>query len=145
MSPNFRKALFILASCIVLLATFTAGTVIGMRKAQHFDRWADNYPRMFRERDRGAFPGPLVPPTFPGAHGVFGRVISVAEPRVVVEGRDGVEQEVVATSSTLIRIGRREGAFADIRPDSEAAVFGAPNDAGQIEAKLIRVMDGFFR
>lgn len=145
MTPILRSTIIALAVGIGMLGAFTVGVGVGVRQARHFDRWVDTYPQKFRGPETKMFFRAGVPDMLPGAHGVFGRVVSVAEPSFIVEGRDGFEQEVVAMPGTFIRIGRGEGSFVDIVPDRETAVFGAPNGEGQIEAKLIRVFDGFPR
>lgn len=131
-SKNVQAVLVGLAAVILFVATFAAGVSVGEQKARHFSNWSKNYPDMFDSR--GNPRGPR------GTHGAFGKVLSVSGSEVVVQGRDGVEQNVLVTSSTEIRVGRERGAMDDVRPDDQAAVFGAPNDDGQIEARLIRLM-----
>lgn len=132
-----------LGALILLAVAFSGGVAVGERKARHFAGWAENYGRMFdgplRSPPRGMpmFNAPMLP----GGYGVFGKVVSVSGQTVVVQGQDRVEQNVLITSSTEIRVGRDTGTVSDIRPDVDAAVFGAPNDQGQIEARLIRLMN----
>lgn len=141
-STMFKGILFALAAMILLCGVFSLGVRVGERKAQHFSRWSENYGRMFGSRG-GPGGGFLSPPLFgemPDAHGAFGTVLSVNGSAIVIQGRDNLEQNVLATTTTVIRIGRGTGSFADIRPDIEVAVFGVPNEQGQIEARLIRLM-----
>ncbi|MFA6429165.1 MAG: hypothetical protein WCV84_01565 [Patescibacteria group bacterium] len=151
-SPWMRTLLVALGLCAVLSAVFTAGIAVGGRKARHVMGWCGNYERQFTrpplgvgarlERDprRGeAFP--FAPPMLPGGHGVFGKVLSVAEGSLMVQGKDTVEQEVLVTTSTQIRLGRDEQVLTEIKPDMAVAVFGAPNGQGQIDARLIRVIE----
>ena len=127
-----------LIAVILLIASFAAGVSVGERKARHCSKWSDNYSQMFgpRRGGRGSPPFGLMPDT----HGAFGKVLSLSGSEVVVQGKDGVERNVLVTSSTEIRVGRERGGIDDVRPDDQAAVFGAPNDKGQIEARLIRLM-----
>lgn len=139
-SKLVQGILIVLGGLVLLSGAFAAGVDVGERKARHFNGWSQNYDRMFG--DRRGFRGGKTPfgaPSLPGGHGVFGKVLSVSGQQIVVQGKDGVEQNVLVASSTAIRIGREEGTPEDIRPDAEAAVFGSPNDQGQIEARLIRI------
>lgn len=127
---------------IALIAgTFAAGVSVGERKSRHFSAWTESYGKSFGgpQRDRRGGRPPFEP-MLPGGHGVFGQVLSASSGTMVVQGKDDVEQSVLVTSSTKIRIGRDEGKLEDIQPEMEAAVFGAPNGEGQIEAQLIRIM-----
>jgi hypothetical protein len=137
-SKTFKVLLAVLGALILLVGSFSLGVRVGERKAFHFSGFAENYDRMFRP---GGGPGmmPFAPPPLPDSHGAFGKVLSVSGQSVMVQGRDGMEQNVLVSSSTEVRIGRDTGSITDIRPDDDASVFGVPNDAGQIDARLIRV------
>ena len=139
-SRLFRILLACLGALILIVGSFSLGVNVGERKARHLSGWAENYGRMFPMRRD--FPGdmPFAPPPMSESHGVFGKVLSVSDQTVVVQGQDGVEQNVLMTSSTEIRIGRDQAKASDIKPDEDASVFGTPNDKGQIEARLIRLM-----
>ncbi|HWR00021.1 MAG TPA: hypothetical protein VN397_04225 [Candidatus Methylomirabilis sp.] len=137
-SKSVQVLLTVLAALILLVASFTAGVSVGERKARHFSKWSENYPRMFGT-ERG-FRGMTPFRGAPDAHGAFGKILSVSGSDIVVQGKDGVEQNVLVSSSTEIRVGRERGGIDDIRPGDQAAVFGAPNEEGQIDARLIRLM-----
>ena len=138
---RFLKIVLIsLASLILLGGAFCVGVNVGERKASHFAGWFENYDRAFGHQPPGGVPRmPLEPAPFPGGHGVFGKVVSVSTSTVVIAGKDNIEQDVSVSTSTAIRIGRDTATVNDIRPDMDAAVFGAPNDRGQIDARLIRI------
>ncbi|MDP3794105.1 MAG: hypothetical protein Q8R07_05165, partial [Candidatus Uhrbacteria bacterium] len=123
-----------LGALILLLGAFSAGVHVGERRIRH---WLFNPHQNFRG-GRSPFERPL----FPAGHGVFGKILSVSGSILVVQGKDRVEQDVLVTTSTMIRVGREEGSLANIRVDGQAAVFGSPNDQGQIEARLIRLFPG---
>jgi len=72
---------------------------------------------------------------------VFGKILSADGNRIAIQGQDNVEQSVLITTSTVIRIGNYEAKIGDLKADQNVSVFGRPNDQGQIEAKLIRIMD----
>jgi len=139
-SRVLRVVLACLAAFILLTGAFCLGINVGERKAHHFAGWMDNYDRAFGHRPPEGFKMmPLEPAPFPGGHGVFGKVISVSGSNLVIQGPDAVEQDVTMTTSTQIRAGRDTIPMGDIRPDMDAAVFGAPNGRGQIDARLIRL------
>jgi len=138
-----RRLLIVCGILLVVVAVFTLGVRVGERKARHFSGWYENYGRMLPpprgfERDKRA----SMRPPMPSGHGVFGKIISISGNSLVIQGKEGIEQNVIVTSSTTIRIGNE-----DIRPENlpttlpntDAAVFGAPNAQGQIEALLIRL------
>jgi hypothetical protein len=139
-SRLFKVILICLGALILLIGSFSLGVTVGERKARHFSGFVENYGRMFPEQRRGPPENmPFAPLPLPDTHGVFGKVLSVSGQSLVVQGRDGMEQNVLVTSSTEIRIGRDRGTIQDVKPDADASVFGAANDKGQIEARLIRL------
>ncbi|MBU1032869.1 MAG: hypothetical protein ABH820_00570 [Patescibacteria group bacterium] len=130
-----------LAIIIFLIGTFSLGVKIGERKALHFSKWYDRYERDFGRQKPGLGRVPMMPPGLPGANGVFGEIISTSESALIVQGKDEIEQSVLTTSSTSIRSGRGQSSLNDLKPGLSIAVFGTPNDQGQIEARLIRIFE----
>lgn len=135
-----------LAALAVLAGVFQLGVTVGERKSRHFTRWYDNYNRNLmplapRREGPGMPPGGMPWPMLPNTHGVFGKILSINENSLVVQGKDNVEQNVIITSSTEIRAGRDAGTPEDLKPDTEVSVLGAPNEQGQIEARLIRLFN----
>ncbi len=132
-----------LGAFIVLLGIFTAGIHVGQRKAFHAVGWSENYSRLLGRPPRGLPTDRLLPPppNMGGGHGAFGRIVSLADRLLVVQGKDNVEQSVLVTSSTVVRVGREAGSLEQLRSDMDVAVFGVPTIEGQIEARLIRVFE----
>lgn len=138
-STTIQRVLIVLGVLVILCGTFSLGLRIGERKAGHFSGWERGYrgmmPMMRRGTDR---------PLFPNGHGVFGNVLSISDNSLVIQGRDGIEQTVLVTSSTTIRVGRETVELKDISKDLtklQASAFGAPNASGQVEARLIRLFN----
>jgi hypothetical protein len=132
-----------LAALLVLGFVFELGMTVGIRKASHVTNFCNGYPRMFGHRPPGMFGGPGNGPDMGpgfGSHGVFGKVLSVSGNTVIVQSKDLIEQDVLVTSSTKIRLGNEEFSLQEVHPGEDAAVFGVPNDLGQIEARLIRML-----
>ncbi|MBU1907518.1 hypothetical protein KKF59_00090, partial [Patescibacteria group bacterium] len=123
-SAALRYALIVLGSLMLLLGSFRAGILVGERKSRHFANWPHQYGQMFNQRERSRIPMP--PPMLPGTHGVFGKVISIEAPVMVVQGKDNIEQTVRMTTSTEIRAGRDRAAAEDIKADMDVSVFGEP-------------------
>jgi hypothetical protein len=152
-----KAVMFVLVSLAALAAlagVFQLGMSFGERKAQHFNRWYKNYDRNFGPRmglpgipepgPGGRMPGmpqPFGRQMLPGGYGVFGKVLSVDGQGLAIQDKQGVEQNIFVTSSTVIRSGDSEAALEDLLPDAQVSVFGQPNDQGQIEARLIRILD----
>lgn len=143
-----------MAGVAVLAGVFQLGMSVGERKAKHFNRWNENYGRNFGPGFTGPgmmdpgfgrrmmdLPQPFGNAALPGAHGVFGKVLSTDGGKILIQGQDGVEQSILVTTSTAIRVGNSEAKLGDIETDQRISVFGRPNDQGQIEARLIRLMD----
>lgn len=143
-SPTMQRLLIGLSALIILIGTFALGVNLGERKARHFSGWYENYGGMFHEHTP-SMPklGQPFPSRMPDAHGVFGKILSVSDTNFVIQGKDGIEQNVLVTSSTVIRIGNERTNMTDLHEEEilnlNAAAFGAPNGRGQIEARLIRL------
>jgi hypothetical protein len=129
---------------IVLALVFKVGMFVGEKKAQFSFRWAENYHRMFAG-PRAGFLGNLRMPPFPPfdefieGHGTFGEIIKIEGNNLVVKGRGNVEKVIVVTEKTVIKSGREDIKFSDLKIGDMIVIIGSPNEKGQIEAKLIRV------
>jgi len=138
-----KIALCSIAGLIVLLLVFGAGIEVGFHKADHSFRWGENYHKNFggpREGFMRGGPKGLGQEDFIDAHGTVGQVIKIEGQTLIIKGRDGVEKTVLLKGGDEIRKGRETVAPADLKVDDMVVVIGEPNDAGQIEAKFIRLM-----
>jgi hypothetical protein len=133
-----------LISIIVLVLVFGLGVLVGEKKAKFSYLWAENYHRMFAGPKAG-FLGSLRMPPFPPfdefieGHGTFGEIIKIEGNNLVVKGRGNVEKVILMTEKTVIKSGREDIKFSDLKIGDMIVIIGSPNDKGQIEAKLIRV------
>jgi len=133
-----------LLSIVVLVLVFGLGVFVGEKKAKFSYLWAENYHRMFAG-PRAGFLGNLRMPPFPPfdefieGHGTFGEIIKIEGNNLVVKGRGSVEKVIVVTEKTVIKSGREDIKFSDLKIGDMIVIIGSPNDKGQIEAKLIRV------
>jgi hypothetical protein len=158
---HFKKPLTILAALVVLMLVFAAGVFTGLEKARFSYGWRENYYRNFigeRERpmmgrDRMPFGLPPIgqPPfdDYFNAHGVAGEIISInartaSSSALVIKDKDNTEKNILVSARTAIKARRQDLKISDLKVGDKIAAIGAPNDQGQIEAKLIRVAENFF-
>ena len=138
-SKTFKIILISVAALIVLLSVLAAGMFIGFKKADHSYRWGENYYQNFGGPGRG-LPRDFVGKDFMGGHGVDGQIIKIDGSTLIIEGRDNIEKIVLIKEDTLIRRLRETIKLSDLKVDEQIVVIGQPNDVGQVEAKLIRVL-----
>jgi len=133
-----RLSVLILLALVFLLAAFWFGMAIGEKRADFRNHWSENYGKFFGEPRRGFF-GEL-PGSGPGnPFGNAGTVLSVQGNAIVAKGSDNNEKTIVITSSTVITERSETVALSDIKPGDLIVAIGAPNESGQIDAKLIRI------
>lgn len=145
-SKTIRGILIGLAVAVILLIVFQAGQAIGYRKARFAGNFGNNFERNFLGSRSGGikmnFNGGI-----PGGHGAAGEIISIDLPQIIISGPDKLEKTILIGTSTLIRRFQGDIKVSDLQQGEFVVVLGNPNDAGQIEAKLIRIMpaplDGF--
>lgn len=139
LSRAFHRILIGVGALLVLLLTFQAGIFVGYHKAAFSFRGGDNYYRTFDEKKdvRGGFP---MMGDFPNAHGASGRIVSIQLPNIVIEDRDKVEKVVATNDRTVIRKFRGEAAMTDLAVGDIVVVIGNPNQNGQIDAEVIRLL-----
>ena len=76
---------------------------------------------------------------FIDAYGVTGLILKIEGNVLVIKDKDNTEKTVVVTDKTALRANRENLQISDLKVDDMVVVIGNPNDAGQIEAKLIRL------
>ena len=75
----------------------------------------------------------------PGGHGAAGKIVSIALPLIVVAGPDNLEKTLVIDEDTEIREFQNTITKDKLQVGDFIIVLGTPNEAGEIEAKLIRL------
>ncbi|MFA6158316.1 MAG: hypothetical protein WC763_01695 [Candidatus Paceibacterota bacterium] len=132
---------------ICALLIFQAGVAVGYRKASFSRELGNNFYRMFDggfgSQGRGGMmppPGFMFAENLPGGHGATGRIASLNLPSFIVVGPDGIERVVVVSDDTDIRRFRETLEPADLVVGDQVVVLGSPDEAGQISARLIRIM-----
>ncbi len=71
----------------------------------------------------------------------FGRIVAVQEDSFEIVGQGTAPLTVLIVSTTQIRRGRDGVGFKDIRIGFYAVIVGSENAAGQIEARVVRILN----
>lgn len=140
-SKQFKAMLYGFAATTIALLIFQAGIFVGYHKAEFSYRWGDNYSRTFGELRNGSQPLPgMTANRFPSANGIIGKIIGINLPNIIVEGRDNVERIIMTDDDTSVRSLREEINPSDLKINDDVVVIGSPDEKGQIQARLIRLM-----
>ena len=144
---SLRSVLSVLGCLAALAGAFALGVAVGNQKAEFSNRWGDNYYRNFGGQSfggRAGFSGGMMggfrDSRFFGGHGADGQVISRTDNSLAIKSPDGTERGVVVGTDTAIRRFRSEIQLSDINIGDAVVVIGQPDEAGRIQARLIRVM-----
>lgn len=138
-SKKITQLLWVVVVCVMCMVIFTLGTLVGFRKARFSYQWGENYHRTFAG-PRNGFLRDFSGKDFIGSNGIFGQIMKIDDSKLILKGRDDVENIVsVKENTTMKRFGDIIH-IHDMAPNDYVVVIGDPNDLGQIEAKFIRVM-----
>jgi len=139
-SKTFKIITLCIAVFIALFLVFSLGVYVGTQKASFSFKWAEQYHRNFAGPANGFFQN-MGNNEFMEPNGIFGKIIQVNEDNIVVEGkRSSTENIIMITDKTTIKLQNSKITISDLKIDDDVIIIGEPNDAGQIEALLIRVM-----
>jgi len=138
-SKTFKAILGGMIGIIIFLFIFGLGMVVGIKKAKFSYKWGENYHKNFAG-PKGGFFNDFAGKDFIEANGVFGQIIKINDSEIIVEGRNKIEKVILAKDDTIIKSFQKTVKLADLKVDDFIVIIGEPNDAGQIEAKLIRIM-----
>jgi hypothetical protein len=138
-SRTFMTILWAVGIVLILLLVFKAGEIVESQKADFAYRWSQNYYPNFVGR-----PSPgmdLGGNGFMVAHGVFGPIMGINAPGLVVQDMNSnVEKSVMTSTDTVIRDLNGNIPFSNLKVNEQVVVIGSPDNSGQIEARLIRVI-----
>lgn len=134
------KIILILSILLVALLIFQAGVVVGYRKGVFSNNWNKNYTvrgiddphsflAPFMQRGDGLNP-----------HGAVGEIISINPPEIMIKGPGRAEEMVIVNQDTEIRNMRQIASTTDLGVGKFIVVIGSPNDKGEINASLIRIV-----
>jgi hypothetical protein len=148
LSSDYLKWIIIgMVILVVIFLIFGAGIWIGERKAGFSYRWAEQYHRNFagpKEGFLGDWRG-FPKGEFIEAYGIFGQIIKInastsSDQTLVIKGKDDIEKIVLIKGETVIRNLRETVKIDNLKVDDYIVVVGEPNEAGQTEAKFIRIV-----
>ncbi len=134
-SEAFPKVLVVVGAALGALIIFDAGVMVGRHELLFSAHWGDNYERNFGGPGMMDFDdhGPM-------ANGAFGKVLQSASSTLLIATPMNQEERVVISDDTIIRDHQNTLSTTSLAAGTYVTVIGEPDDHGQIEAKLIRVM-----
>lgn len=144
-SKIFKTVVWVVVGLVVCLLVFAAGVSVGFRKANFSYKWGENYHKNFGG-PRGGFFKEFRGGDFIEGYGTAGQIIkidditSTSTPSLVIKGTKGAEKIILIKDATVINRLKEALKSSDLKVDDYVVIIGKPNEAGQIEAKLIRIM-----
>jgi len=137
-SNHLNKLLIVLATIVVLFFVFSLGVFVGHEKGKFSRNWGENYYNNIMGPGR---PGMMDfnRPDF-NAHGGLGQIIKIDGNNLIIKDQASVEKIILVTGKTIITKNNQNIKITDLKVDDKIVVIGGPNDQGQIEPKLIRVL-----
>lgn len=142
-SKKFYIITWSLAGIMILLLVFKAGVIVGYKKASFSYGWGESYHRNFGGPRSGFSRNFFDKEDFIESHGTFGQIMKIDGSTLVVKGRDNAEKIVLVKDDTSLRSKRDTAVLSDLKINDYIVIIGQPNNQGQIEAKLIRIMPDF--
>lgn len=138
-SKALKITIWAIGAAIIMLIMFQAGLIVGFKKAGFSYRWGENYHRNFAG-PRAGFIEDFSGKEFIEANGVFGSIIKIGSSTMVIKGRNDTEKIILLKTDTVIKRFQNTIKSSDLKANEFIVVIGSPNNTGQLEAKLIRVM-----
>jgi len=141
-SKTFKKVVIGIVVAFLVLLILGIGMMIGFKKASFSFRWGENYHKNFGGPKQGFFGemNQAMGGDFIEGHGVFGEVVKIENSTLIIKGGDNIEKIVLIKDDTSIMRGREKINIFDLETNNFVVVIGEPNDDGQIEAKILRLM-----
>jgi hypothetical protein len=134
-SPRFVPVLVGIGAVIAAVFIFEVGVVVGFHKAQFAGHWEENYERNFGDSQMFGIPGGV-----PNGHGANGKIVSVTYPTFIIASDHDQEKVVRVDDDTIIRNGNANAATSSLVAGTYVVIVGMPDDEGEIEAGLIRIL-----
>jgi len=138
--PLFSRVTVVVATFLIVLIIFWAGTIVGHTQAQYSYRWSNHYADNF---GGPRSPFAMMRPDadhMDNANGAAGIVVAVNLPTIAVKGPNEVEKVIVIDPKTVIRRFRDLATSTDIRVGDMLVAIGSSNEQGQIAASFVRLM-----
>lgn len=143
-SKTFKIITGILLILVIFLLGFQLGTMVGFKKANFSYKWGENYHKNFAGPRDGFMRemGMMGPGNkeFIEPHGTIGEIIKIDNQSIIIKGQDEVEKIINVKDDTVIKNLNTDVKIENLKANDLIVVLGSPNDSGQIDAKLIRIM-----
>lgn len=139
-SKTVRDIIIAIGILIVVLGILGVGINIGERKARFAGEYGENYQRNFLGPRAGMMGGGYLPGVMPGGHGAIGNILSINLPQIIISGPDNLEKTIIVGTTTSVRLFQENIQSSQLKVGDSVVIIGNPNESGQIEARLIRVM-----
>ena len=125
----------------ITVFVFSVGVFVGTRSVNFAFNWADQYHRNFGGPEEGIFGDFSAGGGLTSPNGCFGQIIKIDLDKntITVKDRD-VEKIILIGDKTTIILQKDNIKISDLKVDDKIVVIGEPNEQGQVEARLIRVM-----
>ena len=138
-SKLFKAIIAGIVLLVIFLFGFRIGVFVGFRKAEFASNWGENYHKNFAGPREGFF-NEFVGKNSIDANGAFGQIIRIDGQTLIIKEADDVEKVILIGNDTAIRRFQDNLELTDLKVDDMVVIIGNPNNQGQIEAKLIRIM-----
>lgn len=142
-SKTLKWIILAIGALVVLVFVFCIGVFVGTERADFSFEWADQYHRNFAGPQGGFFGDFMgMDRQFTNANGIFGQIIAINNDVLTVKDNDGdnTEKNILANNKTTIILQKKNIKLSDLKIDDNIVVIGEPDNTGEIQAKLIRVM-----
>lgn len=133
--PWLKLVLLVLAGLLLLLGTFLAGVRMGGALAVR-----GTLPAGELQAGRSVVEAARSEPSG-SEHGVFGTVVAIEGREIVLARRRDGQVRIQAGEGTKVKRGRQRVDFQEIRVGSQLGVLGRPRPGGEIEARVIWILD----
>jgi hypothetical protein len=142
-SKVFKGFLIGILCLIILVVVFKMGMLVGTMRTAFSYRWAEQYHKNFAGPGGGFlddFRNDFMSNDSIVSNGVFGRIIKIDGWQLTIGGPRDLEKVIIVNEKTIIKFLNENKKISDLKISDNIVVIGEPNNSGQIEAKLIRVM-----
>jgi hypothetical protein len=138
-SKLFKGIILGVSGLIILVFVFGLGVFVGSERAEFSFKWAAAYHRNFGG-PQGGFLGIIGEPA--NANGSFGQVIKIdaTANTLTIKDSSNVEKNILINDKTTIIYQRKNLKLSDLKLNDNVVVIGDPDNNGQIQAELIRLM-----
>jgi hypothetical protein len=139
-SRTFQIVTWVVAGLIVLSFVFHAGVRVGFNKASHsFERRGNPSFAPMGGRSREASPF-MERGELGETHGAFGAISGIVGDVYTITDRNNEQRAVLISDSAPVMKGGERVSRTTLVVGNVIAVIGDTNDAGQVVARIIRIM-----